>query len=213
MSKAASPQPIRILVVEDHFLPRFAVTMLVNETADLTVVAEAETGWRAVELYRQHRPDVVLMDLRLPEMDGTAATAAILREFPEARVLVLSHYESEEDVGGALRAGACGFLKKDVKAETLLRAIRAVAAGKTFVPESVAARLTVTPPGLGLSKRELDILKLVFKGLSNAEIGTALAISEGTVRVHMSNLMNKLGVKRRTEAVSTALARGLLRLE
>jgi two-component system NarL family response regulator len=213
VSKAASPQPIRILVVEDHFLPRFAVTMLVNETADLTVVAEAETGWRAVELYRQHRPDVVLMDLRLPEMDGTAATAAILREFPEARVLVLSHYESEEDVGGALRAGACGFLKKDVKAETLLRAIRAVAAGKTFVPESVAARLTVTPPGLGLSKRELDILKLVFKGLSNAEIGTALAISEGTVRVHMSNLMNKLGVKRRTEAVSTALARGLLRLE
>jgi DNA-binding NarL/FixJ family response regulator len=205
--------PLRILIVEDHFLPRFAVSTLINETADMKVVAEAETGWRAVEQYRQHRPDLVLMDLRLPEMDGTAATAALTREFPDARVLVLSHYESEEDVNGALRAGARGFLKKDVKAETLLTAIRTVAAGKTYVPEEVAARLNTAPAGFALSKRELDILKLVFKGLSNPEIGEALGISEGTVRVHMSNIMNKLGVKRRTEAVSAALSRGLLRVE
>lgn len=212
MTDSPSP-PIRVLIVEDHFLPRFAVTTLINETADVRVIAEAETGWRAVELYRQHRPDLVLMDLRLPEMDGTAATAALTREFPEARVLVLSHYESEEDVGGAMRAGARGFLKKDVKAETLLTAIRAVASGKIWVPDAVAARLNSTPPGFALSKRELDILKLVFKGMSNPEIGAALGISEGTVRVHMSNIMNKLGVKRRTEAVSAALARGLLRVE
>lgn len=204
---------IRVLLVEDHFLPRFAVATLIEETADMAVVGEAETGWRAVELYRQHRPDVVLMDLRLPEMDGTAATAAITREFPNARILVLSHYESEHDVSGAMRAGARGYLKKDVGAETLLAAIRTVASGGTYIPPAAAAHIDATPAGLALSKREFEILKLVFKGLSNPEIGTSLGISEGTVRVHMGHIMNKLGVKRRTEAVNAALAKGLLRLE
>jgi two-component system, NarL family, response regulator len=213
MSERPVVERIKVVVVEDHFLPRFAVTRLIEDSPDMTVVAEAETGWRAIELYREHRPDVVLMDLRLPELDGTSATAALVREFPDARVLVLSHYESEADVGGAMRAGARGFLKKDVKGETLLGAIREVAAGRSFVPEALADRLAATPPGLALSKRELDILKLVFKGLSNPEIGAALGISEGTVRVHMSNIMNKLGVKRRTEAVNAALGRGLLRVE
>lgn len=199
--------------MEDHFLPRFAVATLIQETADMEVVAEAETGWRAVELFRQHRPDVVLMDLRLPELEGTAATAAIVREFPDARVLVLSHYESEHDVSGAMRAGARGYVKKDVAGETLLGAIRRVAADETYVPATVAAHLQATPSKLALSKRELEILKLVFKGLSNPEVGAALGITEGTVRVHMGNLMNKLGVKRRTEAVSAALARGFLRVE
>lgn len=206
-------RPINILIVEDHFLPRFAVTTLINGNADMVVVAETETGWTVVDLYRQHGPDLVLMDLRLPRMDGTAATASLIRAFPEARVLVLSHYQSEEDVAGAMRAGARGFVRKDVDADTLLSAIRAVAAGRTFVPAGMAERLSAGSRGPVLGKRELDILRLVFKGLSNPEIGAALGITEGTVRVHMSNLMNKLGVKRRTEAVNTALERGLLRLE
>lgn len=205
--------PIRILLVEDHFLPRFAVTRLIEETEGMSMVATAENGWPVVALYREHRPTLVLMDLRLPGMDGVDATAALLSEDPQARVLVLSQYESQEDVSRAVRAGARGYVKKDVGPETLLEAIRTVAAGNRYIPEELADRASAADPGLALSRRELQILRLVYQGRSNPEIGAALGIREGTVRVHMTHIMAKLEVKRRTEAVMVALQRGLLRDE
>lgn len=203
--------PLRILVVEDHFLARLAVTTLLEGQAGMQVVGHAETGWQAVDLYRKLRPDVVVMDLRMPEMDGAGATAFICREDPAARVLILSQYENEEDVKAAVAAGALGYLKKDVDGATLVEAIRAVAHGRKHLP-AVAAEVSAEASNQ-LTRREVEVLQLVFEGRKNAEIGETLSISEGTVRIHVSNILSKLGVKRRTEAVAIALKRGLLRAE
>jgi DNA-binding NarL/FixJ family response regulator len=209
----STPKRLRLLLAEDHFLPRFAVLQLIALESDLEVVGEADTGARAVELYRQLRPDVVLMDVRMPEQDGIAATAAIVKEDPAARVLMLSHYDDEEDVGRALEAGARGYLKKDVGATELLAAIRAVAAGGVHVDARAAEAARLRASDRRLSAREREILTLVGKGASNREIGVALGITEGTVRIHVSHIISKLGVTRRTEAVTAALKRGLLTLD
>lgn len=209
MSRAS----IRVLVVEDHFLARLAVTTLVGDASDMTVVAVAETGKQAIELVAAHAPDVVLMDLRLPELDGVGATAAICAAHPGARVLVLSNYESDEEIAGALAAGARGFLRKDVSGPELLDAIRRVAQGLRYLPANVANKLAERQGQAALTTREVEVLEHVFKGGSNRDIARALDITEGTVRIHVSNILLKLGVKRRTEAVAVALKRGILRAE
>jgi two-component system NarL family response regulator len=204
---------IRVLVVEDHFLARLAVTTLVDGEADMQVVGAAESGWQAVKLFEELEPDVVLMDLKLPEMDGVAATGAICRAHPAARILVLSHYEREEEIARVLDAGARGFLKKDVEGARLLDAIRRVARGERCVPPEIDRQLDDRDPRSGPTRRQREILGLIYKGQSNAEIARGLGISEGTVRIHVSNLLFKLGVKRRTEAVAVALKKGLLNEE
>lgn len=204
---------LRVLVAEDHFLARLALTTLIGDEPDLELVGRAETGWQAVALFAKLRPDVTVMDLRMPELDGVAATAALRREHAGARVLVLSNSDAPEDVRRALAAGAAGYLRKDVDGKTLVDAIRRVAAGQSYVPPDLAQRLEEHDDAGQLTRRELDILRLVARGLSNQQLADELGISEGTVRVHMSNIMLKLGVKRRTEAVAVALRRGLVRVD
>ena len=201
---------IRVLVVEDHFLARLAVTTLIGGEGDMQVVGTAETGWQAVRLYEELKPDVVVMDMKMPEMDGVAATAAICRAAPHACVLALSHYEKEEEIARILDAGARGYLKKDVEGGRLLDAIRRVARGEQYLPPEIARQIEDRDPRGGPTRRQQEILRLIAQGMSNAEIAQALEISEGTVRIHVSNLLFKLGVKRRTEAVAVALKRGLL---
>lgn len=204
---------IRILVVEDHFLARFALAKFLDEQTDMSVVAIAETGAQAVALYSQHRPDVVLMDLRMPEMDGVTAIHAIRKIDARAHVLVVSHYETTDEVRQALAAGALGFVKKDASAETLLEAIRRTASGRGFVPPSMAETLSTLNPADVLRAREREVLQHMFHGESNQEIADALGISESTVRIHVSNIFHKLGVSRRTEAISAALKQGLIRFD
>lgn len=207
-----SSQAIRILAVEDHFLARLALTTLIGDQPDMEVVGTAESGREALTAYDRLRPDVVLMDLRLPELDGVAATATICKEHPDARVLVLSNYESEEDVERAVAAGARGYAKKDVHGDVLLQAIRQVHAGQRWFPQQ-AARPADRGARSNLTPREVEVLDLIFRGRSNREIAEQLAIGEGTVRIHVSNVLLKLGCKRRTEAVAVGLKRGLLRAE
>ncbi len=204
---------IKILTVEDHFLARLALTTLIEDQADMSVVATAESGREALELYDKYTPDLVLMDLRLPEMDGVEATREICRKHPQARVLVVSNYESEEDVNRAVQAGALGYLKKDVTGDVLLDAIRKVAGGHRHSTADPVAQAADRSSRAGLTPREIEVLDLIFKGRSNREIADRLSIGEGTVRIHVSNVLLKLGVKRRTEAVAVALRKGLLRAE
>lgn len=213
MASARAGKPHRILIVEDHFLAGLALTTLIEDQPDLQLVARAETGWQAVSLFEQHLPDLVIMDFRLPEMDGASATAAIKRGHPKARILVLSASEKTDEVRRALEAGAAGYMKKDADGPALLAAIRAVAQGQPYVPEELARRLEEVDAETRLTYREGEILSLVAQGLSNQDVAERLQISEGTVRVHMSHLMLKLGVKRRTEAVALALKRGLVNVE
>ena len=205
--------PTRILIVEDHFLARFALTKFLEERTEMAVVAVAETGKQAVQLFMQHLPDVVLMDLRMPEMDGVGAIKSIRSHRPGAHILVVSYYETAADVRQALDAGARGFIKKDADSERLLEAIRRVALGLTYIPEEMAHTLAELKAETDLRPREREVLQHMFAGRSNQEIADELGLSEGTVRIHVSNLFHKLGVSRRTEAISAALKRGLIRAE
>lgn len=205
------PNKLRVLVVEDHYLSQLAITTLLERQPDLQVVGCVETGRQAVEAFRTERPDLVVMDLRLPELDGAQATARIVREHPGARILVLSHYENQEDVTSALEAGARGYVKKDADAATLLEAIRSVAQGHKHIPPSVADWLGSGEAKARLTRRELEILQHIFRGQKNEEIAAGLGVSEGTIRIHITSIFGKLGVRRRTEAVAMALKKGMLR--
>jgi two-component system NarL family response regulator len=204
---------IRILVVDDHFVVRMGVTTLVNAQDDMTVVGEAANGKQGVELFRSCRPDVTLMDLRMPEMNGVAAITAIRAEFPDARIIVLSTYDGDEDIYRAFQAGARAYLLKDMHHDELVNAIRAVHQGQRFIPPAIANRLAERMPRSELTARELDVLRLIVKGMSNKEIASALRITEGTVKIHVNNLLAKLGVSDRTKAATTALQRGIVYLE
>lgn len=206
-------EAIRILVVEDHHVVRQGLVALIKTVADMTVVAEASDGKRAVELFRQHRPDVTIMDLRLPEMGGVDAIKAIRGEFPAARIIVLTTFDGDEDIYRALQAGARGYLLKDMFGEELMDAIRAVHAGKTRIPPAVAQRLAERMGGPSLTGRELQVLKLIVAGKSNKEIGTDLAISEATVKTHINSILSKLSVSDRTQAATTALQRGIIHFD
>ena len=205
--------PIRILVVDDHFVVRMGVSTLVNAQDDMTVVGEAANGRQGVELFRTSRPDVTLMDLRMPEMNGVAAIVAIRSEFPDARIIVLSTYDGDEDIYRAFQAGARAYLLKDMHHEEVVNAIRAVHQGQRFIPPAIANRLAERMPRSELTARELEVLKLIVKGMSNKEIASALLITEGTVKIHVNNMLAKLGVSDRTKAATTALQRGIVYLE
>jgi DNA-binding NarL/FixJ family response regulator len=204
---------IRILAVDDHQLIRAGLSAFLRTEAGMEVVAEASNGEEAIERYREFRPDIVLMDLSMPVMDGLAATRAIHDEFPDARVIVLTTYDGDENIHRALEAGARGYLLKDMLVDQMAEAIRAVSRGGTGVPRAVAAKLAEYAPRVALTPRETEVLSLVAKGLSNAEVAERIGRAEGTVKVHLKNILQKLGVDDRTDAVTTAMRRGFIRLD
>lgn len=203
---------IRILVVEDHHVVRQGLVALLNTVADMRVVAEGADGQQAVELFRQHEPDVTLMDLRMPAMSGVDAVVEIRRHFPAARIIVLTTFDGDEDIYRALQAGARAYLLKGMFGDELMDAIRAVHAGKSRIPPAVAERLASRMGSPGLTARELDVLRLIVAGKSNKEIGEELHISEATVKTHINNILSKLGVTDRTQATTAALQRGIVHL-
>jgi DNA-binding NarL/FixJ family response regulator len=204
---------IRVLVADDHPVVRTGLTAVLVQQPDLELVAEAENGERAVALYRQHRPDVCLMDLRMPVMDGVEAIRIITTEFPTARILALTTYEGDADIRRALEAGARGYLLKDMLLTDVIRAVRAVHRGERVIPNAVAARLAEFPERSDLTERELEILQLVARGLSNKQAARAIGRTDETVKIHLKNVFTKLGVADRTEAVTVALTRGLIHLD
>ena len=206
------PEPLRIMIVDDHYLVRMGLASIIALEPDMVVCAEASNGEEAVARYRELRPHVTLMDLRLPGLSGSQATQAIRLEFPEARVIVLSTYVSDEEIYAALQAGAMAYLVKSVGREELTGAIRKAAAGRRHIPPEVAVRLADRMGRTELSARERDVLRLLVGGKRNREIATALDIAEGTVKLHVSSILGKLGVVDRTEAVTVALQRGLVQL-
>jgi DNA-binding NarL/FixJ family response regulator len=204
---------IRVLVADDHPVVRTGLAAVIAQEPDLLLVAQAENGERAVALYREHRPDVVLMDLRMPLMDGVEAIRRITEEFPASRILALTTYEGDADIRRALEAGARGYLLKDMLLSDVITAIRAVRQGERVIPTAVAVRLAEFPERSDLTEREVEVLQLVARGLSNKEAARAIGRMDETVKIHLKNIFAKLGVADRTEAVTVALARGLIHLE
>ncbi len=204
---------IRVLIVDDHFIVRMGLRGIIEMQPDMTVAAEAEDGEEAVRKFREHRPDVALIDLRMPGMDGIEAIGAIRKEFPQANLLALSTYKGDEFVYRALQAGARGYLLKNIPGDQLLDAIRTVHDGKRCIPAEVATGLADRIHQVDLSARELDVLGRIAKGMTNKEIGAELGVHESTVKAHVINILGKLGVNDRTLAVTTAIQRGILRLE
>jgi DNA-binding NarL/FixJ family response regulator len=210
----AAGRRIRVVIADDHPVVRGGLRGMFAAQPDLEVVGEAENGIEAVELAERRRPDVVLMDLRMPRMDGVAATERIRARLPETRVVVLTTYDSDSDILRAVEAGATGYLLKDAPEEDLYGAVRAAAEGKPLLAPSVAALLmerTRRPLGENLSGREIEVLRLVAKGLSNREVASELWISEATVKSHLIRIFGKLGVDDRTAAVTAAFERGILK--
>jgi len=208
-----SRSPIRILVVEDQYFFRIALRTTIDSRSDMQIVAETDKGNEALSLCRQHQPNVVIMDLRLPGISGFEAIDLIHTELPATGILVLSNYEGSEDVHRALASGALAYLTKDAGADLLVEAILSVSAGKRLVPPSIGALLAERVPGSELTARERDVLQLLAKGRSNREVGEALNISENTVRIHVSRILDKLGVTDRTQAVLLAIQRGLVHVD
>jgi DNA-binding NarL/FixJ family response regulator len=204
---------IRVLVADDHPVVRTGLAAVIDQEPDLVLVAQAENGERAVALFREHQPDVVLMDLRMPLMDGVEAIRRITEEFPAARILALTTYEGDADIRRALEAGAQGYLLKDMLLSDVITAIRTVRRGERVIPTAVAARLAEFPERSDLTEREVEVLQLVARGLSNKEAAQAIGRMDETVKIHLKNIFAKLGVADRTEAVTVALARGLIHLE
>jgi two-component system NarL family response regulator len=206
------PHSIRILIAEDHLIARLGVSTIVNDQPDMTVVAQATNGQQAVRLYREHRPDVSLMDMFMPVMSGFDAVAAIRTEFPSARFVALSTYSGEEDIRRAFVAGVQSYLTKDVLDKELIQAIRAVHRGKEFIPAPIAHALASQLSRPKLSARELDVLNGIVQGQSNKQIAYACAISEDTVKHHVKGILSKLGVADRTQAATVAILRGTIHL-
>ncbi|HTV82942.1 MAG TPA: response regulator transcription factor [Acidobacteriaceae bacterium] len=204
---------IRILIVDDHHIVRQGLAALLKTIPGFAVIAEASDGEQAVELHRKHRPDVTLMDLRLPKLNGVAAIGRIRAEFPGARVVVLTTFDGDEDIYRAMQAGAKGYLLKGMDLAELTEAIRTVHAGRSRIPSRVAEKLAERMSGSSLTARELEVLQLIVAGKSNKDIGTALFISEATVKTHVNSLLSKLGVEDRTQAATTALQRGIVHLD
>jgi DNA-binding NarL/FixJ family response regulator len=204
---------LKVMLVDDHYLVRMGLTSVINLEPDMTVCAEASTGEQAISMYRAQRPDVLLMDLRLPGISGVVATQRIRMEFPEAKVIIVSTYVSDEDIYAALQAGAMAYLMKSVGRDELAQAIRKAVVGRRHIPSDVAARLADRMSRVNLSTRELDVLRLLVGGKRNREIASSLDIAEGTVKLHVSSILGKLGAVDRTEAVTVALQRGIVQLD
>lgn len=203
---------IRILIAEDHMIARVGVKTILNTQPDMTVVAEAANGAQAVELHREHLPDITLMDMRMPGTSGLEAIVAIRSERPSARIIALSTYGGDEDIRRALHAGVGAYLTKDVLHDELIRSIHAVHSGEKYLPPSVAAALEAGSLSGALSARELEVLALIVKGQGNKQIAYTLSIAEHTVKNHVKSILSKLGVDDRTQAATAAIQRGIVHL-
>ena len=203
---------IRVLIADDHPIVLQGLAALLTSETDITVVGQVRDGHEAVQMFCQHQPDVTLMDLRMPQMDGVAAITAICREFKNAQIVVLTTYDGDEDIYRALQAGAKGYLLKDAEPDEILAAVRAVAAGKKYIPPDVGAKLAERMANPELSDRENQVIRLIAAGKSNHDISTTLNISESTVKFHVNNILSKLGVNDRTQAALAALKRGFATL-
>jgi DNA-binding NarL/FixJ family response regulator len=203
---------IRILIADDHSVVREGLASLIKRKSDMAVVAEASNGREAVDRWKEHRPNVTLLDLRMPELDGVGAIKEIREIDPNAHILVLTTFDGDEDIYRAIKAGAKGYLLKDTAREALMDSIRRVNAGETCIPATLAAKLADRVSGEALSAREIEVLQRIAAGKSNKEIGAELFISEGTVKTHVKSIFSKLDVVSRTEAVATATRRGLIQL-
>lgn len=201
--------PIRVLLADDHCIVRQGLATLLEQEEDLTVVAQAGNGNEAVHLFRKHQPDIALMDLRMPEMDGVSAIKILVQEFKNPQIVVLTTYDGDEEIYRGLQLGAKGYLLKDTEPKELLTAIRTVAKGKTYIPLMVGAKLAERMSNPQLSDRELDVIRLIVTGKTNQEISSTLHISESTVKFHVNNIFNKLNVSDRTQAALVALKRGI----
>jgi two-component system NarL family response regulator len=210
---AAPPTVWRVLLVDDHALLRTGVANIINHEADLQVVAEAGDGVEALAAYDRHQPDVTLLDLRMPVMEGVEVVRRLRERDPKARVIVLTTYDTDDEISRALKAGAKAYVLKDISAEDLVGCIRNVLAGKTYIAPAAAAKLAEGVTRVQLTPREMASLKLLADGKANKEIATALDISERTVKTHLAHLFEKLGVTSRTEAIKVATRRGLVRLD
>ncbi len=206
-----SVEKIRIAIVDDHPIFREGLKAVLETDPDFVVVAEAGDGRDGIATFKEHRPDLMLMDLRMPRMDGADAIAAILRTDPAARVVVLTTFDGDEHIHKALALGAKGYLLKDATRDEILLAVRTVHGGKRFIPAGVATRLAERPIGRELTEREIQVLEGIASGLSNKEIGDELGIAEATVKSHVNGILAKLEAKDRTDAAMIALKRGLIR--
>lgn len=214
MKKSKAPAKsgsIRVLVADDHVVVREGLVALIGRQDDMTVIAEAANGIEAVAAWREHRPDVTLVDLQMPELDGAGAIEQIISTAPAARIVVLTTFDGDEDIYRGIRAGAKAYLLKDARREELLDCIRAVHCGETCIPSAIAAKLANRLHGEPLTARELDVLSSLAEGRTNKEIGMALDIGEGTVKTHVKSILSKLDATSRTEAAKVATRRGLLR--
>ena len=209
---SAKQKPIRLLIADDHSVVREGLVSLVKRKSDIVIVAEASDGREAVALWKQHSPDVTLVDLRMPELDGTGAIKEIREVDSNAHILVLTTYDGDEDIYCAIKAGAKAYLLKDTARDALVDTVRRVYAGETYLPPPIAAKLAERVSGAALSQREMEVLQRMATGKSNKEIGAELFISDGTVKTHVSSIFTKLDVVSRTEAIATATRRGLIQL-
>jgi len=215
MKKKSMPalvKQIRIVIADDHPVVREGLGALVSSQQDMKIVSEAANGRQAVQQFLLHRPDVLLLDLRMPEMNGMETIQAILEKTPNAKIIVLSTYDGDEDVYRALQAGAKAYLLKDSPRAQLLESIRGVYSGQLSIPSAIGARLAASMRTPKLTKRERDITRLLVDGKSNKEIGATLGVTEGTVKVHTGHIFKKLGAAGRTEAIRKALERGIVHL-
>jgi len=203
---------IGVLSVDDHVLVREGIAALINDQPDMRLVAQGSTGHEAIQRFRDHRPDVVLLDVRLPDMNGIDALIAIRDEFPEARIIIVSSSEGDVEMQRALEGGARGYILKSMPPKDLLEAIRKVHAGKKAIPQEIAARLANHLGEEGLTTREIEILQQIAEGNRNRDIAEKLFISEGTVKVHIQHIMEKLGANDRTQAITIAVRRGIIHL-
>jgi DNA-binding NarL/FixJ family response regulator len=204
---------IGLMLVDDHFVVRMGLAASLGLEPDMKIVAECNTGEEAVVQFRRYRPDVVIMDNQLPGASGAEAAATIRQESPEARIIVLSVHDGEEDIYRAVQAGAVGYLHKAARRDEIVTAIRSVASGQTCFPPAIAAKLDARRQQANLSKRELEVLRMIVEGLSNKEIARALNLAQVTVKLHVGHVLEKLGVVDRTQAATTAIQRGIVHLE
>jgi DNA-binding NarL/FixJ family response regulator len=212
LKTASSRKKIRILLVDDHMVIRMGLITAATDATDMEVVADVESGQEALEAFRRHHPDVVILDLRMPGMNGIEVIRVLREEFKQVRILIFSNYATGEEIYQAMKVGASGFVLKEMALDRLLEAIRTVNRGEQYMPSEIAARVGERLLAQ-LSPREIEVIHLLARGLSNKEIGAKLGVVEGTVKIHIASIFNKLGVSDRTHALIEAVKRGIVQID